>query len=40
MIGFLINPLTPKRHSRTRDILNPQNEIEIVNSQTFNSNLS
>jgi hypothetical protein len=36
----ILNPLTPKRHSGTRDFLNPQNEIEIINPQTFNSNLS
>ena len=28
---YCFNPLTPKRHSETRDFLNPQNEIEIIN---------
>jgi hypothetical protein len=34
------NPFTPKRHSGTRDFLNPQNEIEINNPQTFHENVS
>jgi hypothetical protein len=30
------NPFKPKRYSGTLDFLKPQNEIEIINPQTFN----
>ena len=36
----ILNPLKPKGHTGTRDFSNPQNEIEIITPQTFNSNVA
>jgi hypothetical protein len=35
-----VEPFTPTHHSGTQEFLNPQNEVEIINPQTFNSNVS